>query len=163
MANPNGKELLYHLRLVGLSNHKRMSELEITEIQDTDDCKIYYKGNLITTTSTNELTELIKLATFKTLKLVEVHTHDEIFYAAIHEDILERSYVGVLTDLRGRVVCLVQCIKGTLWADDGKRLIQLEDEVPANPIYLSSQDSIRFINKNINEFKGTRDAVVMFK
>lgn len=162
LSNVKGKELLYHLRLVGKGNHRDVKDLEFTEIMDTDDCKVYYKGKLVTTTSTNELSRLISLATFKTMKLVEVQTPDGMYYAAIHEALLEREYVGVLTDTKGRVDCLVQCINNTLWADNGHRLIQLEDKAPTNPVYYNSQDAIRFINKNLEQFKGTSDDVVLF-
>ncbi|MFF2798132.1 hypothetical protein [Lysinibacillus xylanilyticus] len=163
LAEPKGNELLYHLRLVPEGNHTDVANLEMKEIMDTDDCKIYRGNQLITITSTQELEKLMRLATFKTMEMVEVRTEDSVYYAAVDGDLLKKEYVGVLTDSLSRVVAFVQSIKGTFWANDGKRLIQLEDNIQENFMHLKPQDCIRYINKNHNMFKNKPDEIVLFK
>lgn len=163
LANPKGKELLYHLRLVPQGSHTNVADLDIKEVVDTDDCKIYSNGHLMAVTSTQELERLITLASFNTFEMVEVRTEDNTYLAAVHGDLVKRQYVGVLTDTQGRAVAFVQCIKGTYWANNGTRLIQLEFETDETLVELKAQDCIRYINKNRNQLEGQYDEIVLFK
>lgn len=163
LAEPKGKELLYHLRLVPKGNHTDVAKLQFKEVADTDDCKIYRGNQLIALTSTQELERLIKLASFKTMEMVEVVTHDEVYYAAVDGDLLKKEYVGVLTDASSRFVSFVQCIRGTFWANNGRRLIQLDYETDQPLTTLKPQDCIKYINKNSEQFKSVPDEIVLFK
>lgn len=162
LAEPKGNELLYHLRLVPEGKHTDVANLEMKQVIDTDDCKIYKGGKLIALTSTQELSMLIKAASFKTMELVEVHTHSEVYYAAVDEDLLKRKYVGVLTDSMSRVVSFVQYIRGSYWANDGIRLIQLEYSSTIKLVEFKAQDCIKYINKNPNLFNCRPDDIILF-
>lgn len=163
LAEPKGNELLYHLRLVEKGNHIDLAKLEMKEVTDNDDCKIYHNNNLLAVTSTQELEILIRAATLNTFKMVEVRTENEIYYAAIEESLLKRQYVGVLTDDKNRVVAFVQYINGTYWAIDGRRLIHLDMEIGPPVLELKAQDCIRYINKHPEQFENASFDVVLFK
>lgn len=163
LAEPKGNELLYHLRLVQEGNHTDLAKLEMKEVIDNDDCEIYHKNNLLAVTSTQELEVLMRAATLNTFKMIEVRTENEMYYAAVEESLLKRQYVGVLTDDKSRVTAFVQCINGTYWAVNGKRLIHLDMEIAQPTIELRAQDCIRYINKYPEQFKDANFDVVLFK
>lgn len=162
LAEVKGKELLYHLRLVDKDNTTTVASLKTKPVIDNDDCEIYHNGRLIAVTSTQELTMLIKAATPKTFKLVEVKTQDETYYAAIEESVLSRQYAGILTNGDSRVVAFVQYINGTYWAIDGKRLFHLDLEIGKPSLELSAQDCLKYINKNPEQFEGRICDIILF-
>jgi len=164
LAVPKGNELLYHLRLVPGDSHTDVASLQFQKVSDTDDCKVYRGNRLIAVTSTQELEMLIRKATIKTMELVEVRTDDSnSYYAAVHEDLLKREYVGVLTDEKSRACALVLEVEGTFWANTGTRLIQLEYTTEEPLVTLNAQQGIKFLNGNHRLLDSVPDEIILFK
>ena len=162
IAEPKGSELLYHLRLVPEGKHTNLVNLQFEEVNVTDDCKVYYNNQLIAITSTQELERLIRLSSFKTMELVEVRAEDKIYYAAIHEDLLKRKYVGVLTDEKARACAFVLNIEDTFWANTGSRLIELEYVAESTLTSLTAQEGVKFLNNNPQLLDSKYDEIILF-
>lgn len=164
VTGTRGVELLYHLRLIDGIDKVKVKDVSYKNVMDNDECRIYHKGALVALTSTQELGMLIKAARLHTFALVEVHTLNEMYYAAVPEGLLVKEYVGVTTDSLGRVVSFVQEVNGTYWSQDGKRLIHIDEALDKKTaIKLNAQESIKYINKHPNQFNGVNCGVVTFK
>ena len=157
--NQRGVEFLHHLHLV---SNDCSTDLTFDTIQDTDDCIVYSKGSYICKTSTQELRMLIQAGDFNTMEIVSAVTPEGEFHAAVHKDLLKPVFVGILTNSKAQFIGFVKSIGGVLWGYDNSRLFQIDLQGVDNLNPKSTQDAIRYVNKNRSFFEAKPDSIILF-